>query len=67
MFTLNVEVVCDLCSCTDRVEVVKDIKWCAIKILSFVLKLSDKATEKLGLENEESFLCYLRCVFKIQY
>ncbi|XP_062087755.1 midasin isoform X2 [Humulus lupulus] len=58
--TENVEVVCDLCSCTERVEVVTDIKWCAIKILSFVLKLSDRAIEKLGIEKDESFLCYLR-------
>ncbi|XP_030490703.2 midasin isoform X2 [Cannabis sativa] len=56
----NVEVVCDLCRCTERVEIVTDIKWCAIKILSFVLKLSDRATEKLGIGKEESFFCYLR-------
>ena len=63
--TESVEVVCDLCSCTESAEVVTDVKWCAVKILSLVLKLSDIATEKLGIGKEDSFSCYLRFVFNL--
>ncbi|PON47074.1 Midasin [Parasponia andersonii] len=56
----NVDVVCDLCSCTESAEIVTDIKWCVVKILSFVLNLSYRAAEELGIRKEDAFSCFVR-------
>ncbi|CAI9114384.1 OLC1v1015101C1 [Oldenlandia corymbosa var. corymbosa] len=37
-----------------------DIRWCGIQILSWVMKLHDRAASKFNLGPEEAFLCYLR-------
>ncbi|KAI3975195.1 hypothetical protein MKX01_020596 [Papaver californicum] len=37
-----------------------DMKWCTAQILSIILKLNDRATEKLGLAEEDTLGCLLR-------
>ncbi|OVA06149.1 von Willebrand factor [Macleaya cordata] len=39
---------------------VLDIRWCTAQILSIILKMSDRATEKFGLVAEEALACLFR-------
>ncbi|XP_058222016.1 midasin-like isoform X2 [Rhododendron vialii] len=41
-------------------ENVSDMKWCGIQILSVVLKISDRATNNVGLGPKDAFACLLR-------
>ncbi|KAI8548545.1 hypothetical protein RHMOL_Rhmol07G0280600 [Rhododendron molle] len=41
-------------------ENVSDMKWCGIQILSVVLKISDRATDNIGLGPKDAFACLLR-------
>ncbi|KAK6125035.1 hypothetical protein DH2020_041213 [Rehmannia glutinosa] len=41
-------------------NIIFDLKWCSIGILSMVLRLSFKASAKLGLGSEEAFQSYMR-------
>ncbi|ONI15461.1 hypothetical protein PRUPE_3G044200 [Prunus persica] len=47
-------------STSDTVEVIADIRWCGLQIISLILKLSCKATENLGITDEDAFSCLLR-------
>lgn len=49
-------------STSDTVEVIADIRWCGLQIISLILKLSCKATENLGITDEDAFSCLLRLV-----
>ncbi|XP_017978548.1 PREDICTED: midasin [Theobroma cacao] len=39
---------------------IADIRWCAIQILSVILKMNDRATSKFGVGAEEAHSCLLR-------
>ncbi|XP_048233780.1 midasin isoform X2 [Ricinus communis] len=41
-------------------EVISDMRWCGIQILSITLKMSDRATENFGVGAAEAASCYLR-------
>ncbi|KAM1135785.1 hypothetical protein TB1_033293 [Malus domestica] len=47
-------------STSEVVKVIKDIRWCGLQIISLILKLSCKATENLGITDEDAFSCFLR-------
>lgn len=49
-------------STSEVVKVIKDIRWCGLQIISLILKLSCKATENLGITDEDAFSCFLRLV-----
>lgn len=49
-------------STSEVVKVIKDIRWCGLQIISVILKLSCKATENLGITDEDAFSCFLRLV-----
>ncbi|XP_048323691.2 midasin isoform X2 [Ziziphus jujuba] len=49
-----------LCSSTNNMEVIVDIRWCVIQIISLILNLSDRTTTFLGISDEEGFSCLLR-------
>lgn len=65
----------DSCSCTETVEIVSDIKWCGLQIVSVVLRLSDRAIENLGVkckeskteESKDALFCFSRLVFNLSY
>ncbi|XP_050383797.1 midasin isoform X3 [Argentina anserina] len=50
----------DLQSTSDIVEVITDIRWCGLQIVSLMLKLSDETFSKLGIRDEDAFSCLLR-------
>lgn len=52
-----------LCSSANNVELMVDIRWCVVQIISLILHLSDRATANLGMTDEDAFSCLLRLVF----
>nr|XP_011467404.1 PREDICTED: midasin isoform X1 [Fragaria vesca subsp. vesca] len=48
------------CSTSDILEVITDIRWCGLQIVSLILKLSDKGISNLGIGDEDAFSCLLR-------
>ncbi|KAJ7963223.1 Midasin [Quillaja saponaria] len=47
-------------STMEGVKVMENLKWCAVKILSVVLKMSDTAAASLNVGSEAAFRCLLR-------
>ncbi|XP_026437070.1 midasin-like [Papaver somniferum] len=45
---------------SSNTNIVVDIRWCTAQILSIILKLNDRATEKFGLVAEDALGCLLR-------
>ncbi|KAL5697769.1 hypothetical protein ACHQM5_028886 [Ranunculus cassubicifolius] len=45
---------------SDHTNIVLDIRWCAVQILSITLKMSDRASTNFGLDAEKSLACFFR-------
>lgn len=46
---------------------ISDVRWCAVQVLSIILRMNDRATASLGVGAEEALSCLLRLVLITSY